>query len=91
MHAAVDPDRHALYYTGGANAAARTNSLSDDGPWLARPASFWAAALGHRLTTRANGDVEVPISIVEFVTGESWYFTPAMRGLVVGLACVWLE
>ena len=55
-HAPVDGAKHGLYYAAGANAAARTDSLSDDGPLLARATSWWAAALGHRLVARAGID-----------------------------------
>jgi hypothetical protein len=78
-HAPVDAGKHMLYYAAGANAGARTDSLSNDGPLLARANSWWAAALGHRLVVRAGGDVEVPISIVTFVTGESWAYSAAVR------------
>ena len=78
-HAPVDAGKHMLYYSAGANAAARTDSLSNDGPLLARANSWWAAALGHRLVARAGGEVEVPFSTVTFVTGESWVYTEALR------------
>ena len=79
-HAPVDNTRHGLSYTVGGNQAARTASLTDDGPLLARAASWWAAALGHALINSANGDVEVPVDVYQFVTGESFDMAAALRG-----------
>ena len=78
-HAAIDAAKHGLWYPVDGDEAARTASLSNGGPLLARAESWWAATLGRMLVARANGNVEVPIDTLQFVVGESFDVRPALR------------
>jgi hypothetical protein len=84
--------KYLVRYTVGGNAAAKALSLEESGPLYVGPQHFLAVTLDS-LVTRFNNDVEVSVSMIEYIIGGSalldrathstnflWHLTVARAG-----------